>query len=404
MKISYDIRGKYPEEINEEFIINVINNLPVKKVVIGYDSRESSKKIAESIKDNLEKINKTILWLGNSTTPFTSFAGFIEKTISIMITASHLSNDYNGLKISENGFAWEKEKYLELLEKIKLNNETNKGVNSLNKTNEIIDIREKIIKKYKEWLKFKNEFFESKAKIELRNNEENPGVKLLKEIGINVINNENANFEFDSDCDRLYCYLNGKKLHSDLVGIVLAKHLTKKGDNIVFNVGTSILVYEELNDRDLEMVKTGRNNMIKAMNGAKFGFEYSGHFYFYDKELDYYLDDGLKALSEILKIDSFFNEYNELEKKTNISEEIRVKGTLKDFEALIRKIKERAQNLIDIDGFRFEFFENNKLVGFFLIRQSNTEEKVSIRFEHKNKEKFEKLKKEINEFLKTNKN
>jgi phosphomannomutase len=390
VKINYDIRGKYPEEINEKFVAEIINNLSNGKVILAYDSRESSKKIADYVLNNS---SKEILLLGNSTTPLASFASFLYKTIAVMITASHLGNEYNGIKISENGFAWEKEKYLDLLEKIKYSKLKKREDFSKVK---VIDIRKDVIKNYEErWLKV----HESIPKV--LNEENNPGKKLIKELNLKEEEKE-LKFKFDSDCDRLYVFYNDNELHRDLVGIILAKYLSNKKDTVIFNVGCSVLVYEELKDRNLEMVKTGRNFMIEAMKGAKFGFEYSGHYYFYDEELDYYLDDGLKALVEINKIGitKFLQEYKDLEKKTNLSQEYRVPGKLSDFRELINKLKNKSFRIIDIDGYRFEFGNRNDLEGFFLIRQSNTEEKVSIRFEHKNKEEFEKLKNLVENYLK----
>ncbi|HIQ50457.1 MAG TPA: hypothetical protein EYH54_00625 [Nautiliaceae bacterium] len=388
MKVNYDIRGEYPKEINEKFVNRLINALNSEKVILAYDSRDSSKKIADYVLNNS---NKKILLLGNSTTPLASFSSFLYKTISVMITASHLGENYNGVKISENGFAWEKEKYLDLLKKIEFQNQ---GIKEEKK--EIIDIRSDVIREYKEkWLKPSDYVFS------VLNKEDNPGKKLLKELNLKEENSELI-FKFDSDCDRLYAYYKGKELHKDLLGIVLAKYLTKKGDTVIFNVGSSVLVYEELKERNLEMVRTGRNFVIEAMKGANFAFEYSGHYYFYDKEIDYYLDDGLKALVELSKIGvkKLLDEYLKLEKKTNISYEYRVNGKIEKFEKLIEEIRKESFRVIDIDGFRFEFGDKNNIEGFFLIRQSNTEEKVSIRFEHKKKEEFEFLKERVELFLK----
>lgn len=387
MKVNYDIRGKYPEEINENFVSKLVNNLKTDKVILAYDSRESSKKIVDYLLNN---VNKEILLLGNSTTPLASFSSFLYDTIAVMITASHLGDDYNGIKISENGFAWEKEKYLDLLKKIEFNKEEKNNYKP-----KIHNIREEVLKAYKEkWLKV------SEKVPSVLNEENSPGKRLIKELNLEETK-ETLDFKFDSDCDRLYLYYKGKELHKDLVGIILAKYLTKENDNVIFNVGTSILVYEELKDRELEMVRTGRNYMIQAMNGSKFGFEYSGHYYFYEEDLDYYLDDGLKALVELYKIgiDKVLEEYLKLESKTNLSKEYRVKGTLNDFKDLIKEIEKESFRVIDIDGFRFEFGKKDNLEGFFLIRQSNTEDKVSIRFEHKDKEKFEVIKEKVESFL-----
>jgi phosphomannomutase len=240
------------------------------------------------------------------------------------------------------------------------------------------------------------ELKEMNKRVVVNLNDGHCALKLLNKI-FNVGLSEKSIISFDTDADRFYLLdLNkNEKLFPDLMGIVFAKSLTKKGEKVVFNVGSSVLVYEELKDRDLEMVKTGRNIVIQAMKDAKFGFEYSGHFYFSNES--YELDDGIKAFVEFLKIgkETFLEEYKRLLNKTNLSKEYRVKGVLEDFVDLVEKFKEKSFRVIDIDGYRLEFGDEKEIKGFLLVRQSNTENKVSIRFEHKEKPFFEEIKKEV---------
>ncbi len=107
----YDIRGKYPKEINEKIIAEIIRkflnskakNQKLKvKLVIAYDARLSSPNLyratIKSIKYQVSSI-KTIK-VGMATTPMFYFlVNKLKANFGIMITASHNPKEYNGLKI-----------------------------------------------------------------------------------------------------------------------------------------------------------------------------------------------------------------------------------------------------------------------------------------------------------------
>ena len=107
---AYDIRGKYPEEINESivseisvFLLKILKCENKKnKIVIGYDARLSSPKLYEVIKKQLTTNNRqlAIIPIGLSTTPMFYFlVNYFKADAGIMITASHNPKEYNGLKI-----------------------------------------------------------------------------------------------------------------------------------------------------------------------------------------------------------------------------------------------------------------------------------------------------------------
>ena len=103
---AYDIRGKYPKEINEkavaEIIPAIIRALKPKTIVIGRDVRLSSPKLYHAVIKQLttDKLQLTIIKAGITTTPMLSFLVNHFKTDGgIMITASHNPKEYNGFKI-----------------------------------------------------------------------------------------------------------------------------------------------------------------------------------------------------------------------------------------------------------------------------------------------------------------
>ena len=104
----YDIRGKYPEEINESVVSEITSYLPkifqfkVKIIIIGHDARLSSPSFYQTINKQLTTNNRqlTIIPIGLSTTPMFYFlVNHFKADGGIMITASHNPKEYNGLKI-----------------------------------------------------------------------------------------------------------------------------------------------------------------------------------------------------------------------------------------------------------------------------------------------------------------
>lgn len=107
---AYDIRGKYPAEINEkvvsEIVFSLISNFRIQhsecRIIIGHDARLSSPALYRAIIKQLTINNKqlTIIKIGLSTTPMFYFlAHHFNADLGIMITASHNPKEYNGLKI-----------------------------------------------------------------------------------------------------------------------------------------------------------------------------------------------------------------------------------------------------------------------------------------------------------------
>ncbi|MBI4035491.1 phosphomannomutase/phosphoglucomutase [Candidatus Daviesbacteria bacterium] len=108
---SYDIRGIYPSEINEENVIPVtkaiykflLDQTPNKEslsVVVGQDMRLSSPAIFQALSSTLVDLGAQVIDLGLVSTTTFYFAVFSGKYDSgIQITASHNPKDYNGLKI-----------------------------------------------------------------------------------------------------------------------------------------------------------------------------------------------------------------------------------------------------------------------------------------------------------------
>jgi len=108
---SYDIRGIYPEEINEEFAISITRaiykllqtQLQTTKpltIAVGRDMRLSSPAIFEAVSKTLVELGAQVIDLGIVSTPTFYFAVFKNGYDGgLQITASHNPKQYNGIKI-----------------------------------------------------------------------------------------------------------------------------------------------------------------------------------------------------------------------------------------------------------------------------------------------------------------
>ncbi|MBE6156509.1 MAG: phosphomannomutase/phosphoglucomutase [Firmicutes bacterium] len=104
----YDIRGKYPVDINEDvaykiglgygsFIQEFLNQ---NACVISHDNRLSSESLHKNLIKGLLDTGLKVIDYGLTTTPMHYYARYVNKLFGIMITASHNPKDDNGFKFS----------------------------------------------------------------------------------------------------------------------------------------------------------------------------------------------------------------------------------------------------------------------------------------------------------------
>ena len=109
---AYDIRGKYPAEINEGVVFEIARALgsffKKGKIVVAHDARLSSKTLYRAIVRGLNHSNVLknlrIVSVGLGTTPMFYFlVGKLKASGGIIVTASHNPKEYNGLKVVRRG-------------------------------------------------------------------------------------------------------------------------------------------------------------------------------------------------------------------------------------------------------------------------------------------------------------
>ena len=101
---AYDIRGKVPEEVNEELAYRIGRVFPTlfnaKRVAVGHDIRLSGPAIQRALELGLTEVGCEVIDIGQCGTEMIYFAtAHLGLDGGIMITASHNPKEYNGLKL-----------------------------------------------------------------------------------------------------------------------------------------------------------------------------------------------------------------------------------------------------------------------------------------------------------------
>ena len=109
----YDIRGKYPSEINEDVAYNIglgygsfiQEYLNQDACVVSHDNRKSSDVLHQNLIKGLLETGIKVIDYGLTTTPMHYYARHINNLFGVMITASHNPSDENGFKFSFDEYA-----------------------------------------------------------------------------------------------------------------------------------------------------------------------------------------------------------------------------------------------------------------------------------------------------------
>ena len=212
---------------------------------------------------------------------------------------------------------------------------------------------------------------------------------------------------FDGDGDRIGVIDNlGRAVAGDLLTAFLANSIKeKKNQTVILDIKSSQVAYDKILSLGLkaEIGKTGHSNIkkrIKEINAPLAG-EMSGHIFFADNYFGF--DDALYAsirLIELLANGITLDKFMSSLPTTYVSPEIKVHCSDKIKFQTIKNISDEAlkkydsDDVITIDGIRVK----NKF-GWWLIRASNTEEAIVVRFEGQSIEDKNQLFNEVKQLL-----
>jgi phosphomannomutase/phosphoglucomutase len=439
MKISpyifreYDIRGKVGEDFTEEVVKEIgkaygtiIKRKGGKKICCGRDGRLSSPSLQEALIEGILSTGIEVINIGICPTPVMYFSlfAFEDSDGGIQVTGSHNPPEFNGLKIcvgKDTIFGSQIQEIRKIIEK-----------KDYEKGNGKVEERE-ILNKYIDYV-CNNIELKRPLKVVL-----DPGngvcsltaLEIFKRLGCEVeclfceidgtfpnhfpdpVVPENlkwlkdkvlkggyeVGFGYDGDGDRLGVIdEKGNIIWGDQLLIIFAKDLLKKysGAKIIGEVKCSRTLYEtiaKLGGIPI-MWKTGHSLIKNKMKEEKalLAGEMSGHIFFADKWFGF--DDGVYAslrIAEILSqnnipLSEYLKDIPKMYSTPEIRKECPDEVKFKVVERLVKKFKNEGLNVIDVDGARIEFKE-----GWALVRASNTQPVLVLRFEAETEEFLKKL-------------
>ena len=423
---TYDIRGVYPQEIDEKLAYLVGRAfLPGLNIVVGRDGRESSLSLFKEVCRGIVDSGGSVIDIGLTNTPLLNFTVASYKYDGgIMITASHNPARFNGLKLIKEKALQVYGDEIEKLRRVIEDGNFKKGRGEVISLDPLPSYLKHIkafcgdFKGIKVVLDCANgvggitaqplfsmllaDSFFMNAEIDgsFPNYEANPhDLSNLKHLQKRVLKEKgDIGVFFDGDGDRsIIVNERGDIVSMDEVISLLAKQelLLNKGEKVYYDLRFSKSVAEKIKRYGGEpvMMRVG-NPFYKEkliLEGGILGAELSGHVMFRD---NYCIDDGLFALVKMMNL---LKEPLSImvSKKYYQSEEISIE--VGDKESVFTKIKDRFKDgkSLDIDGIYIDF-DN----WWFNLRKSNTENLVRLRIEADTDNLLQEKKKEIISLIK----
>jgi phosphomannomutase/phosphoglucomutase len=438
----YDIRGLVGVDLTED-IINKIGkayatnmlSLGKTKVSVGYDCRLSSKSYSNALINGIQKTGLDVINLGTIPTPLLYFSIQHLKTDGgIMITGSHNPPEFNGLKICVGNDTIHSAE-IQNLRKIIEDNKfiENKIPGKLTHYN--------IIDSYIDYVS-NNIKIDKKIKVVVDGGNGTGGevaLKLFKKFNLDVIDlycDMNGNFPnhfpdptvpknmedliklvlakkadlgiaFDGDADRLGVVSDkGEIVWGDQLMIIYSRDILKRIPGAVFisEVKCSEIMYDDIRQHGGRAImwKTGHSLIKEKMKeeNAQLAGEMSGHIFFKDRYLGF--DDAIYSATRLIEIMSANSKkvsslLEDLPKLFN-TPEIRIDCPDNKKFDVVKKVLEhfkKTNDVIDIDGARVKFPD-----GWGLVRASNTQPVLVLRFEAKSLDKLQEIRTNIETVVK----
>lgn len=419
----YDIRGIYPDELNEDSVRllgrafgTYYSRNSAKKITLGRDCRLSSPDISRWLMQGLLESGMNVVDLGIVATPIVYFSlHMLEVDGGVQITGSHNPPEFNGFKICLG----HETIYGDEIQKIRKICEAEDFVAGRGNAEKF-----EIINRYAEYIvnNIKPGPYRKKVVIDGGNGTAcQVAVDIYSKLGFDVIpvfcepdgrfpnhhpdptipdnltqligkvKEEKADLgiAFDGDGDRIGVVDHeGEIIWGDQLMIIFSRDLLRKyrGGKIIGEVKCSQLLYDDIEKNGGEpiMWKTGHSLIKDKMKEerALLAGEMSGHLFFAERYFGY--DDAIYAGARLLEIHSrgqgnIKDLLSGIPKMLN-TPEIRIDcPDEKKFEVvadIATEFKKEGYKVIDVDGARV-IFEN----GWGLVRASNTQPVLVLRFE-----------------------
>lgn len=432
----YDVRGIYGKDLTLEAAELLgkgfgayAKGKGVKKITLGRDVRLSSDALHDSIIKGLTEAGMEIIDVGVCPTPLLYFSiHHLKADGGVMITGSHNPPEFNGFKLAIGKETIYGDKIQEV-RKIIENGKFEKGKGTVSDYDIVQDYLNYLKNNFGGFIKSKRPL---KIVVDCGNGTAGIAVPaILKSLGCDVtelfcdldgnfpnhhpdptipknlealirkVKEEKADFgaAYDGDADRIGVVdENGEIIWGDKLMIIFSRDILKKkpGATFISEVKSSQTMYDDIakNGGKAIMWKTG-HSLIKAKMkeaGALLAGEMSGHIFFADRYLGY--DDAIYATCRLAEILAESNKKtSELLSdvpKTYSTPEIRIDCPDEKKFQIVEAAKERFRKeykIIDVDGVRILFDD-----GWGLIRASNTQPVLVMRFEANSEKRLKEIK------------
>lgn len=418
----YDIRGVVDKDLTEDTVYTLAKAFGTffqkhnaKRVSLGYDARESSPTFRDLMIKGLTETGCDVVDVGMVPTPVLYFTQFhLDVDAGVMITGSHNPSDNNGFKICLEKTTIHGEQIQEIktyaLEKSFAQGEGNAR-------------EQDVLADYHNYLKENIKLGNRKIKVVVDGGNGMgglTGVPLYKDFGCDVVelfcepdsrfpnhhpdptvieNMQHAiaavaehkadlAIAFDGDGDRIGVVdEKGNVIWGDQLMVIYSRSILeeKPGATFIAEVKCSRTLFDDIaaHGGNPIMWKVGHSLIKSKMKEVKAALagEMSGHIFFADRYFGY--DDATYAGARLLEIlshtDKPLSSLLEDLPKTVYTPEIRVDcADDKKFKVVSRLAEEfkKTHDVIDLDGARINF-EN----GWGLVRASNTQPVLVMRFE-----------------------
>ena len=428
---AYDIRGVVDKDLTQETVRELGRGCGsyfarhgIKRITVGRDCRPSSDPFFDVLLEGLLGSGMEVIDVGVCPTPLLYFSiVHLEQGGGVMITGSHNPPEFNGFKIcvgKDAIYGGEIQRVREIIEK----RDYVQGKGSLAQHDILPDYHRYVVSNIQVDRALK-------VVVDAGNGTGGVvGVPIMRELGCQVealycemdgrfphhhpdptvekyltdliatVKNTGADLGigYDGDADRIGVIdEEGKIIWGDKLMIIFARDIIKErgGGTFIGEVKCSQTLYDEierLGGRAI-MWKTGHSLIKDKMKKerALLGGEMSGHMFFADRYFGF--DDAIYASCRLLEIVGKtgvkVSELLEGIPQTAVTPEIRVECPDDIKFQIVEQATEhfrREYPVIDVDGMRVQFPD-----GWGLLRASNTQPALVLRFEATSPERLEEI-------------
>ena len=419
---AYDIRGIYPDQINSDLVYKItlayVRLIKPKKIVVGHDMRLSGEEFSEAAIRGLTDAGVDVVDIGLVSTDQLYFAAAtLPVDGGIQITASHNPKEFGGMKlvrgkgapISGDSGIYQIRDWV-VSENYKVESNKLGTIKKLDIKSDYFDHVFKTfnVSKFKPFKIVANTNF-GMATQAIEELKKRLPIELLEIVNPNLDGNfpkgpsdpllpgnrpetieaikklkPDLGVAWDGDADRCFFFdEKGEFVTPAYINALLSGYYLKKfpGAKILHDTRVvRVIDYAIKQNGGVPIMTKAGHSFIKErmmQEGAVFGNETSGHYYFKD---NFYLDNGLFPFLAVLDLlsssgDSFSELLRPLREKFYISEEINFEFTNPN---VLEEVKAKyADAQIDnVDGYDFNYPSWR-----FNLRSSNTQSLLRVNLE-----------------------